>query len=82
MRNETILKAAQIVGSQTALAKALGVSLGAVNQWATYRRPVPAEYCPSIERLTNGAVRCEDLLPTIDWQYLRATDCPTNKEAA
>jgi len=47
-----------------------------VNQWATGRRPVPAEFCPKIERATSGAVRCEDLRPDIEWSVLRQPcDC-------
>lgn len=49
-----------------------GISKGAVSQWKLDGRQVPAEYCPTIERLTDGEVRCEDLRPDIaDWAYLR-----------
>jgi len=27
----------------------------------------------NIERETRGAVRCEDLRPDVDWQYIRGT---------
>jgi DNA-binding transcriptional regulator YdaS (Cro superfamily) len=64
-------KAAEIVGSQVALADALKVTKGAVNQWKDEGRRVPAEYCPLIERMTNGAVTCEELRPDIEWQVLR-----------
>ncbi|WP_019700416.1 helix-turn-helix domain-containing protein [Paracidovorax oryzae] len=66
-----IAKAARIVGSQRALAAALGVTKGAVWQWKEDDRQVPAEHCPHIERLTSGNVRCEDLRPDVDWGYLR-----------
>ena len=81
---ESLIKAQQILGSQTALAVAVGVVPQVVNNWHR-RGNVPAEYCPSIERATNGAVRCEDLRPDVDWQFLRATDCPVipqHQEAA
>lgn len=68
-----IQKAAEIVGSQRALASALGVTKAAVWQWKGGGRQVPAEHCPDIERLTAGGVRCEDLRPDIDWGYLRAS---------
>jgi transcriptional regulator with XRE-family HTH domain len=58
--------------SQTALAKALGVTQGAVWQWANGRRPIPADRCPAIERATAGAVTCEELRPDVDWSVLRA----------
>ena len=68
-----IKRAAKIVGSQVALAKSLGVTPGAVSQWVD--GGVPLDRCIPIERMTAGAVRCEDLRPDVDWAYLRATDC-------
>lgn len=70
-----IKRAANIVGSQRELAKLLGVTRARVTQWLTTDRIV-SDYCPRIERLTGGQVRCEDLRPDVDWAYLRATDCP------
>lgn len=64
--------AADIVGSQAALAHLLGVSKGAVNQWKDPDRKVPAEHCPLIERATGGRVRCEQLRPDIEWSVLRS----------
>lgn len=72
--------AASIIGSQAALAVELGVSKGAVNQWKTPGRQVPADHCPVIERLTGGKVRCEDLRPDVAWDVLRAA--PANAEGA
>ena len=65
-------RAAKVVGSKTALANALGVTKAAVGQWKDEGRRVPAEHCPSIERLTSGAVRCEELRPDVAWNVLRA----------
>lgn len=62
-------KAADIIGSQTALAAVLGVSKGAVSQWKDEDRRVPAAHCVAIERATNGAVTRRDLRPT-DWQQI------------
>lgn len=64
-------EAADILGSQNALATALGVTKGAVSQWKEAGRKVPAEHCPAIERLTSGRVRCESLRPDIAWDVLR-----------
>jgi len=36
-----------------------------------HRGKVPADYCPTIERVTGGAVRCEDLRPDVEWSVLR-----------
>lgn len=63
--------AAEVLGSQKALAAALGVSTGAVSQWKEEGRKIPAEHCPVIERLTRGKVRCEQMRPDIAWGVLR-----------
>jgi DNA-binding transcriptional regulator YdaS (Cro superfamily) len=63
--------AAEIVGSQVELARLLGVTKSAVNQWKGPDRQVPAEHCPVIERLTRGRVRCEQLRPDIEWAVVR-----------
>lgn len=73
MTSHPIDEAARIVGSQVDLAKALGVSKSAVNQWKADGRQVPAEHCPQIERLTGGQVKCEDLNTEVDWAYLRTS---------
>jgi DNA-binding transcriptional regulator YdaS (Cro superfamily) len=82
MDKTALLEACVTLGGQSALARALGVTPPTVNEWIKGKRPVPAERCPTIERITNGAVRCEDLRPDVDWPFLRATDCPTIQKAA
>jgi len=71
--------AADIVGGQAALARALEVKPPTVNQWVVGTRQVPAEKCPAIERVTGGQVRCEDLRPDVAWGVLRlaATEAKT-----
>ena len=55
-----IRKAVDVVGGQTALAKAMQVSQGLVWQWCAGRLRVPAERCGQIEQATDGKVtRCE-----------------------
>lgn len=76
-----INKAIETIGTQTALAKAINVVPQVVNNWIR-RGNVPANYCPSIERATNGAVTCEDLRPDVDWGYLRATRCGQKEPVA
>lgn len=69
-----ILKACTVLGGQAELARLLGVTPGAINQWCNGRREVPAERCPSIERLTRekgAVVLCEQLRPDIEWAVLR-----------
>ena len=67
---EALAKAAEILGSKSALACAVSVTPSAVSLWLA-RGGIPAEHCPSIERATNGAVRCEELRPDVDWAVLR-----------
>ena len=58
-------KVAVIIGSQSLLAEALGISKGAVNQWKTNGRKIPAEHVLKIESLTNGKVSRHELRPDI-----------------
>ena len=74
-------RAVEIVGTQVLLAAALGVSKSAVGQWKEEGRRVPAEHCPVIERLTAGAVRCEELRPDIEWSVLRTADLRSHEAA-
>lgn len=77
---DALIKAISIFETQTGLAKAIGVVPQVVNNWLARGR-IPAEHCPAIEKATNGAVRCEDLRPDVDWAYLRATDCQAKQAA-
>lgn len=61
-----IEKSCTYLGSQKALADALGVTPATVNQWINGHRPVPVERCPEIERATSGQVTRRDLRPS-DW---------------
>lgn len=64
-------KAIELLGGVVATAKAFGVSKAAVSNWKA--RGIPVEHCPTIERLTSGQIRCEDLNSSVDWSYLRGT---------
>ena len=66
-------RAAAFLGSQKALAQALGVTRAAVWQWKEEGRQVPAEHCIAIEKATGGEVKCEELRPDIDWSHLRGS---------
>lgn len=81
--DEALDKAAATVGSMQALAEGLGVTKGAVGQWKLPGRRVPAEHCPTIERMTNSAVLCEQLRPDVDWAVVRGKPeeppCPNRR---
>lgn len=61
-------------GRASQLAAGLGVSPVLVSQWGNKQRPTPAARCPDIEKLTSGAVTCEELRPDVDWGYLRGAE--------
>jgi len=68
---EAVQAAARILGSQAALARALGVTPVTVGQWLkpdlSTGRGVPPKQCVRIEQLTAGQVSRRDLRPD-DWQ--------------
>jgi len=72
-------RAIAAAGGITKLASALGLKSHAViHQWRLNR--VPAERCPDIEKLTAGAVRCEELRPDVAWEVLREKIAPTEAQ--
>jgi DNA-binding transcriptional regulator YdaS (Cro superfamily) len=75
----SLQKAIQSIGL-SALAEKINATSQQVSNWR--HRGVPVEFCIPIERATNGAVRCEELRPDVDWGYLRATDCQVAPESA
>lgn len=63
-------RAIRALGGPVRAAERLGVErYQTVQSWL--RNRVPAEYCPLIERATDGLVRCEDLRPDVAWDVLR-----------
>jgi len=57
--------------SQADMARALGVTPGAVNQWISGQTALSAERCLLIEEYTQGKVTCEDLRPDVRWDVIR-----------
>lgn len=68
---DAVRRAAKLLGSQRALATALGVAPVNVSQWLSSARvkgrPVPPKQCVRIEWLTKGAVSRRELRPD-DWR--------------
>lgn len=58
-------------GNESSLAKELGVTRSAFNQWKKPGRHVPSRHCPKIERLTGTL--CEELNSEVDWAFIRGT---------
>lgn len=66
-------RACDILGSKSALARAVGVKPPTVQQWCNGERPVPPKKCIEIERATDRKVRVEELLPGYDWAFIRSS---------
>ena len=64
-------KSISSVGGLSELSSILGVAPQVVTNWRV--RGVPVERCIDLEKATDGAVRCEDIRPDLDWSYLRGT---------
>lgn len=62
---EALSRAAQIVGSKSALAKRVGVTPQAAAQWFSQVRPIPPRRCRLIEEATGGVVTRYDLRPDV-----------------
>jgi DNA-binding transcriptional regulator YdaS (Cro superfamily) len=70
----SISKAVELLGGITSAAVALNVSHQSVRCWIAGTRGFPDGLAPTVERLTGGAVRCEELSPSVDWAVLRNTE--------
>jgi DNA-binding transcriptional regulator YdaS (Cro superfamily) len=57
-----ILKAVEVTGGQTALAKLLGVKQSHIWNWINRRQQAPAKYIRAISNATNGLVSVDELL--------------------
>lgn len=69
--NEALASAIAMYPTLKAFADEIGVRYQVVQQWLI--NGVPAEHCPTIEKMTNGEVRCEALNSRVDWAYIRMT---------
>lgn len=78
----SIKDAINLAGSASALALLVGVSPQAVCFWRDKKRKIPADKCPLIERVTDGAIRCEALRPDVEWAYIRGTAKVISDESA
>lgn len=73
-------RAAQILGSQAAVARACGLrSRRNVWPWFAGTSPIPVTYCPQIERATRGLVSCEELRPDAAWVRVRDDEWPAGR---
>lgn len=62
MQQPAIDRAIYILGSQNALAKAVGVTQSLVSQWSKGDTAIHPRHFPLIEKATKGLVKMADLL--------------------
>ena len=60
-------------GARQRFAKRCGTSANHLRNVAYGLKSCGASLCINVERESGGAVRCEDLRPDVDWDYLRLT---------
>lgn len=68
---QALAKAIKILGGRSPFASAMGKPGPTIDYWMSAAGRVPAEYCPTIERLTARKVTCEQLAPKVEWSVLR-----------
>lgn len=73
-----IFEAIHGAGGPAKVARACDVSVQAVCFWRDGKRTLPAEHCITLEKLNGGRIRCEQMLPHIDWSYLRHANRATS----
>lgn len=61
------------VADRESLADRCGTTIGHLRNVSYGYRPCGESLAIAIERESSGAVRCEDLRPDVDWEYLRGT---------
>lgn len=59
--------------TQADFAARCGTSVGYLRKAISLKQEFKAGLAIAIERESGGAVRCEELSPDVDWEYLRGT---------
>lgn len=72
-----IAEAIRCAGGPAKVARRCGVSVQAVCFWRDGRSILPAEHCITLEKMNAGRIRCEQMLPDVDWAYLRNSQLAT-----
>lgn len=76
---QALQRAVDLLNGQAALAAAIGVKQQNVWNWLNRAGGIPpAEFCPAIERATEGKVRCEELRPDVAWDVVRGQTAPSD----
>ncbi|NHR08390.1 helix-turn-helix domain-containing protein [Chromobacterium haemolyticum] len=82
MNTELIKDIIQDAGGTKAVAIDRGINESAVYNWIA-RGQIPADHCPSLERLSGGKRRCEQMRSDVEWSVLRGSSvAPISSSAA
>jgi DNA-binding transcriptional regulator YdaS (Cro superfamily) len=57
---------------RTGFAERCGTSVGYLRKAVSAKQQLGIEMCIRLDRESGGALRCERLYPSLDWDYLRA----------
>lgn len=68
---EALRKAVEIVGSQSKLARMLDLNTNSVYGWMRGQSVPSPINCIAIEKVTEGKIKRDDILPDYDWEKLR-----------
>jgi DNA-binding transcriptional regulator YdaS (Cro superfamily) len=68
---KALRRAVAICGTQEHFARLVGRGLtqSNVSMWLA-RNGASAQHCPTIERVTGGQVKCEQLRPDVEWAVI------------
>lgn len=53
------------------VARETGLPQSFISKIASGEKPIPADRCPTFERITDRAVTCEEMRPDVEWHVLR-----------
>lgn len=70
-KNIILERACLDYGGQARVAKALGITQGAINQWVNGVRPIPPQRALELVELFGFKVRPEDLCADVRWDIAR-----------
>ncbi|HDR1413179.1 helix-turn-helix domain-containing protein [Pasteurella multocida] len=71
--NRSINKAIALLGGQSALARACGVSQPTVNKWVNGGN-MDVKHIVSIIKATDGRVTAEEIRPDVDWAVIKGVN--------
>lgn len=82
MTLEQYLETLATKADKAAFAQSVGTTLGYLKHVVKGRRSPSGALAIEIERETNGLVRCEELCPDADWDYIRRSVSAEQTNAA